>query len=446
MSQQNLDLRTSMMIIRRRMRLFGGIAALGLLVGTALGVLTPPLVSSTTLVVVAGNPQTITNPAADPTTVDTSLATQVVIADSAPVFAAALPHISSVVTSVEALNSRVSVAAVGTSDFLSISATGKTVGQASDIANAVANSYVAYVTKSTNPAVHVVAKVVEPAAAQPEHKLPEHLAIFGVLGALAGAIIGFVVCLGRSRSDRRLIHRDDIANSIMEPVLASLPVAHPTDPLAWARLLEEYEPDGVHAYGLSRLLRQLGVTDYSPAAERANAVSTTVLSLASDPGALALGPQLAAFAASHGIPTALIIGPQQDSNVTAALRTTCAVGNQPTSGRGNALELMAADHVDLGQVHAAFAVMVMVVDGREPRIPGGPRTSTTLLGVSAGKATAEELARAATAAAADRREILGILVANPDTSDQTTGRIVRLPPIQRALPTRVNGLATETRR
>ena len=66
---------------------------------------------------------------------------------------------------------------------------------------------------------------------------------------------------------------------------------------------------------------------------------------------------------------------------------------------------------------------VVVIDGQDPRVPPTAPTSATVLGVSAGGATAEELARVATAAAADGRDIYGILVANPDADDQTTGRI-----------------------
>jgi hypothetical protein len=46
-----------------------------------------------------------------------------------------------------------------------------------------------------------------------------------------------------------------------------------------------------------------------------------------------------------------------------------------------------------------------------------------VLGVSADAATAEQLARVAASAAADGRHIDGILVADPDSADQTTGRI-----------------------
>lgn len=86
-----------------------------------------------------------------------------------------------------------------------------------------------------------------------------------------------------------------------------------------------------------------------------------------------------------------------------------------------------------------------MVDGQDPRIPGTARTSATVLGVSAGKATGEQLAQAATAASVDGREIYGILVANPDPDDQTSGRIPRLAPPGRVLPTRVNGLSAEIR-
>jgi hypothetical protein len=54
-------------------------------------------------------------------------------------------------------------------------------------------------------------------------------------------------------------------------------------------------------------------------------------------------------------------------------------------------------------------------------------TNATVLGVSAGAATAEQLARSATSAAADGREVAGILVADPEPTDRTTGRIPQPP-------------------
>ena len=48
------------------------------------------------------------------------------------------------------------------------------------------------------------------------------------------------------------------------------------------------------------------------------------------------------------------------------------------------------------------------------------RTTVTVLGVSAGVVTAEQLARVAVSAAGDGRQIAGILVADPDPTDHTT--------------------------
>jgi capsular polysaccharide biosynthesis protein len=448
MSRQDLDMRSSMQMVRRRKKLFGGVVVLGLLLGAAYAYLTAPAVSSTALVVVSGFPAPLTNSAntVGDASAETSLATQIVIANSGPVLAAALPNVSPPTNSPEALGNRVSVAAVGGSDVLSIIATGKTAEQAEKTANAVANSYIAYVTGSTNIAIRVGAKMVEPATTATGSKLPEHIGIYAILGALAGALVGFVSCVALGRRNRRLVQRDAIANSIAVPVLASIPVERPSDPRSWARLLEEYEPDPVDAYWLGKLLRQFGVADGG------TSVSVAVLSLASDPTALALGPQLAAFASARGISTALVVGPQQDMSVTATLQTACASGAQATPGRGKPLRLLAKEDGQADQVRAAFTVVVAVIDGRDPHVPPTARTSATLLGVSAGGATAEELARVATAAAADDRDIYGILVANPDAGDQTTGRVPRLTPMHRGLPTRLSGLvskpplATEIRR
>jgi capsular polysaccharide biosynthesis protein len=443
MSQQNPDLRRSIQIAGRRKRLIGGLAALGLLIGVGYAYLNPPMLSSTALVVFTDDYSQSSQAVASG--VDPGLTTQVVVATSDPVLIGALPHISPPV-SLQALDSRISVTAVNSSSVLSFTATGATTAQAEGIANAVANSYIAYVGTASATAVHAVAKVLQPAAAATGTKRPEQLAIFALLGALIGALVGFVISLFAGRSDRRLTERDAIANSIGAPVLLSLPVERPSDPASWARMLDEYEPDPVHAYGLTKLLQELGAGDNGVhGGSRPDGCSVTVLSLSTDPAALALGPLLAAFASAQGISTTLVVGPQQDMNVTATLRTACAASAQSAGGRGRPLRLVVSEDGSLGQIRAAFVVVVAVVDGQDPRIPDTARTSATMLGVSAGKATAEELAQAATAASVDGREIYGILVANPDPDDQTSGRIPRLKSPGRVLPTRVNGLSAEIR-
>jgi len=177
--------------------------------------------------------------------------------------------------------------------------------------------------------------------------------------------------------------------------------------------------------------------------------SLMVLSLSSDSGALALGPQLAVFGASQGIPTSLVVGPQQDATATATLRTACAAPLSEASIRHGMLRLIAYDEgggFDMPP-DTALLIVVAVVDSRAPKMPDTMRTNATVIGVSAGAATAEQLARAAVVAGADGREITGILVADPDPADQTTGRIPHLArSARRGLPNRLRGVVTEIKR
>ena len=341
--------------------------------------------------------------------------------------------------SLETLHGRVQVSSL-TPDILAIGAQGTTAAQAEDIANAVADSYISYVSSPGSPD----ARVLEPATSATGTPLPKRLLVNGGLGALLGALAGAIVALAIGRNDRRLRERDEIADAIGVPVLASIPVGHPSDAAGWTKLLEGYEPGVVHAWSLRKALHHLGLTDV----RGGSGASVAVLSLSSDPGALALGPQLAVFAASLGIPTALVIGPEQDADATATLRAACTVTPAVPSGRSSHLRVTVGDHEDVdGQPGAALTVVVAVVDGRTPRVADTMRTTATVLGVSAGAATAEQLARVAVSAADDGRDIAGIIVADPDPADHTTGRLPQpARPAQRRLPTRLTGTTTETRR
>ena len=107
-----------------------------------------------------------------------------------------------------------------------------------------------------------------------------------------------------------------------------------------------------------------------------------------------------------------------------------------------------SDHRNADQLPSSgLAVVVAVVDGQTPQVADTMRATATVLGVSAGAATAEQLARVAANAAADGRDITGILVADPDPADHTTGRLPELArPAHRKMPTRITSISTETRR
>ncbi|MGE5292924.1 MAG: Wzz/FepE/Etk N-terminal domain-containing protein [Micromonosporaceae bacterium] len=448
MSQEALDLRRSLQLVRRHKIIFGIFVALGLFGGAAFVVLRPPMFESQALVVVhvpnAEGASAQGGPAVSGPT--SPLATQIVIAESDPVLASALRSVHPPM-SLQTLRGRVQ-AESPTNNVLSISAQGKTTAEAESAANAVANSYAAYVNSGNVPGGQVQARVLGPATTVAGKSLYTRLLVTGVLGALLGALLGAIVVLAFSHRDRRLRERNDIADSIGVPVLASIDVERPSDAAGWTKLFTDYRPGAVDAWRLRKALQYLGLADANLAGFReGSGFSLGVLTFSSDHGALALGPQFAVFAASLGIPTALVVGPQQDMHATATLRTACAPPSSALSGQSGHLRLAVRDHDSADrQSDAVLTVVVAVVDGQAPQIADTMRTNATVLGVTAGAATAEQLARVATAVAAHGRQIAGILVADPDPDDPTTGRLPQLArPAQRRRPTRVTGTTMETR-
>jgi capsular polysaccharide biosynthesis protein len=426
MSEQPLNLKRSLHILRQHWITVGLVVMLGLFAGVVIAALNPPLYTESALVALSTSTRNMT--------------TQVLIADSNPVLAQAARSLHPAV-SPQTLSRRVQVT-TPIAFVISITAQGKTAAQAVDTANAVANSYVAYVSGANTPGGRQVsARVAEHAMSASKGSLFIPVLISAVIGALAGGLAGAIGVLAVNRDDRQLRRRDEIADAISVPVLASVPTLHPAKANQWTRLLDQYEPATADARRLRHALDYLGLADISSAGVSSGGSSLTVLSLSSDRGALALGPQLAAFTASQGILTALVIsGPKNDST-TAALRDACVTTSQPR--RSNHLRVAVADHGNLDCPDAALIIVVAVVDSRAPRVADTIPTDAMVLGVSAGAATAEQLARVA-ASAADGRYMAGILVADPDPADPTTGRLPQLG--RRAqMPTRITGTAVMTK-
>ena len=424
MSDETLDLRRSLQLVWRYKLGVAILIVLGIALGAAYTVRHPPLLTSNALVLLSSSIH------------DTG--TQVVIADSDPVLAGAL-HSAGPGMSLDTLQSRIQVKSL-TSNVISISAMGQTAAQAEDTANAVASSYIHYLSSGGTPGLHVQAKMLEPAADATGTPLAIRLLVTGGLGALAGLAAGAIIALVIGRSDRRLRTRDEIAESIGIPVLASIPVGRPSDASGWRKLLENYDPGAVDAWRLRKTLQDLSLLGTD-----ASSSSLAVVSLAADRKALALGPQLAVFAASLGIRTALIIGPHQDTNATATLRAACTALPR---GRSRNLQITVSDQHDADRLPGTeLAVVVAAVDGQAPQFTAMMHTTTTVLGVSAVAVTAEQLARVAASAAADSRQIAGILVADPESADHTTGRLPWLArSARRTTPRSWTGTGTETRR
>jgi capsular polysaccharide biosynthesis protein len=460
MSQETLDLRRSVRIVRRHKVLLGVALILGVLAGGAYSALKPSVVTSTALVLLSPSGQAAQSAAAaagnggpDPYT-----ETQEVIAQSSPVLLGALPHVRPATLTITQLHDEITIGSQ-TAFIISVSAKATGAGDAAANANAVADSYISYIGSASNPGGEIQSRLLQPGTSGTGSSIVKKtvmVVIYALAGGIFGALIGAVIALAINRSDPRLRARDDIANSIGVPVLASFPVGHPGSPGEWTRLLEDYKPGAMHALQLRNALQQLEAAAEVNFGSEGGQWSFTVLSLSSDPGSLAFGPQLAIFAAAQGIPTALIIA-QQDAAVTASLRTACAAPPSSPKWPKNLRVLVSDGDVERaiaglqgdasGPRDATLSVVVGVVDGRNPQVPDTIRTTATLLGVSAGAATADQLARVAMSAVSKGREISGILVANPDSADATTGRLPQLGRRSgRRQPTRMTGIATEIRR
>jgi len=444
MAGQDLDLKRSAHLLRQHWLLVTAIAVVGLLAGAGYNEYKPPMLVANTEVVVPYAPGFATGS----NTAYTD--TQVVIAHSDPVLAGALPSVGTPM-SLATLRDRVQVLAL-TSNVISISGLGRTASQAEAVANAVTNSYLAYLDSTASPLGKVQARILGKATAATGTPFYVRAVQTGGAGLLVGLLVGAIIAIAVGRGDRRLRERDRIADSIGVPVLASLSAEHPRDAASWAKLLEYYEPTPIGAWHLRKALHQLGLLNPTPASSAGGTgsaargvASLSVLSLSCDPRALAIGPQLAAFAASLGVSTSLIVSSQQAEHATATLYAACAAAPPVRSGN---LLVSVGEHDDLSQpTQAALTVVIGVLNSENPRVAGTLRASTTILAVSAGATTGEQLARVATSAAVDGREIAWILVADPDPADQTTGRMPQVGrPADGRLPRRVVTVQTETRR
>lgn len=414
MSTQQLDLSRSWGIVCRHRRLAALFAVVGLAGGLALALVFPAMPTGKALVVL---PPPVANKKSGAPTQD--IETQVLIANSAPVLVSAGQNVDPPLRAAE-VKKRVRVIAV-TQDIIEIRAKGTSAQQAKALANSVADTYVFYVTDSDaelpkDLGQKVGARVLERATTTSGGNAYLHFAIFGGLGAGATGIAGVLAILVVARGDRRLRLRDDIADAVGIPVLASMTTRTMTDVSSWAELFEQYRPSAVDAWNLRKTLRHLGLDSRG-----AGPVSVTVVSFAEDARALALGPQLAAFASSIGVNADLVVDTRHEAaaSLAAADPAVLTVRNRPrlrTGGTGTVADQQPAARTGL-------RAYVVVVDRETPQVTGSYRADATVVAVSAGRVTAEELARVAVALADDARTVEGLVVADPDPTDRTTGRV-----------------------
>lgn len=451
MTQQQPNLRRSLRIVRRYKGIVGGFALLGIIVGVGYVVLNPPMQTSSALVIL---------PAPKP-----NIATDTLIAQSAPVLTGALPTIGRGMTLSEL---RKQIAATdATGNVISITAKDSTAAEAEADANAVAASFLSFIGSGNSPVGAVNGRVFVSATTASSGGAVKQFLIYGPIGLLVGALIGFIVALRKDRGDRRLRTRDEMANAIGVPVLAAVAAEQPADAGAWLRLLAEYQPEAVQAWTLRTTLSRLrsagvrsgpgpgpgagpgpGPADGNGSANGSaygSRATVAVVSLATDSAALAVGPQLAVFAAALGIPTTLVVTAQSPGEAIATLRAAASAWSP--GAQSSTLWVVAATDADLegSPPTSALTVIVTAVDDAAPRVSAGVRGHATVLALSPRVATPEQLARVAVATADAGGNVVGIMVANPEPDDVTTGFAPAMGRQWRALPTRVNSTTLAAR-
>lgn len=196
MRQETRDLSRFLQVVRRVWTAVGEVAVVGLVAGIVFAALHPPVLTGTALVVLPPPPQgaqaVTSNGAPDPYT-----ATQEVIADSNPVLSAALAYVRPAMSLGE-LRGDVQIGSL-TSYILSVSVKGRVAADAETTANAVARSYLAYVSSAGSPDGQAGPQMLELATSATGRPLPVSLLITGGFSALYGAI----VALAFGWADRR---------------------------------------------------------------------------------------------------------------------------------------------------------------------------------------------------------------------------------------------------
>ena len=141
-----------------------------------------------------------------------------------------------------------------------------------------------------------------------------------------------------------------------------------------------------------------------------------VISFAGDSPALATGPRLALHAAASGISTALVPEAAPESEDRSLSHLRAAFNSAEPVNRGLPLTLGLND---TGQDPPGLVVSLVVFHGNSTVLT--PSDAVNLLSISANVVTDEELAQLALQAADSGLVLEGIVVVNPDPSDNTTG-------------------------
>ena len=315
-------------------------------------------------------------------------------------------------------------------------------------------------------------QIIQPAGPATGPSLLRRLVIGAFIGALLAVAGAALVMLIRRLRDPRVHARDDLADAVGSSVLADVPSRPQRSVAEWLAFFETYTASAVETWAFRQMLRALAAPPESRDPSQTGAAgipgrvehprSLSVITLSGDQRSVAVGPQLAVCAASLGIATRFVVAAGQDGS--ASLRAACAADRSTQLREGLVLE--AGTHGD-ALAHAAspphlprdtlsghvsglvvtpmqrpvdLTIVLAVVDRKEPTLREASSTAVTVLAISPGVGTREELARLAVAVDDAGSRIDGIVVVDPDPSDRTTGRrTLDERALQAPLPMRMTG-------
>jgi capsular polysaccharide biosynthesis protein len=275
--------------------------------------------------------------------------------------------------------------------------------QLNNVTNRITN------TQLENGSTGSTARILQMATAQPASRYGFPIGA-SVIGFALGALGSAAFVLIRLQQGHRLRLRDEIARSAGAPVIASLDAPSCATLAAWRDLFAG-PPRATTDWSLRHVLRSI---PYSSSSRQ----TVRVISFAGDLPALATGPRLAQHAAASGIPTVLVpeTPPESEDRSLTALRA--AFTSAEPVNRGLPLTL---GQKDTGTDLADLVVSLVVFKGNSTVLT--PSDAANLLSISANVITDEELAQFALQASDSGLAIEGVVVVNPDPSDNTTGLI-----------------------
>lgn len=260
---------------------------------------------------------------------------------------------------------------------------------------------------SANEGTEVIQKAID-ASGLSTSSLVLLLAIF----AVGGLLVGSTVVLVRHRRDPRLWTRDELADALGSPVVLSLDAPNRRSTNDWVTLFDTYEPSASEQWNIRRALGELGVGD-------GGVSNLVVVAFGGDTASVALTAQVAMVAAASGLEIGFVVVAEDD--LMAGLKAACA---RLSAGGGPRPRLeVRSGPPSQWSMALDLTLSVVVLDRDHPALTVTRRSGTsTVLSVSAGFASAEQLAQVAIAAADAGESLRGIWVSNPASEDHTVGR------------------------